>query len=149
MLEEKIQKDLATAMKARDEVRMAALRSVKTAIQNEKTNGKFHELTESDVVKIVQKQIKQRSEAEDIYRNADREELANKEQDERLVLEEYVPKMLSKEELQTIAEHLVAELNATSMKDMGRVMAELNKRYAGSVDGKEASTIIRPLLSQA
>ena len=149
MLEEKIQKDLAAAMKARDEVRMAALRSVKTAIQNEKTNGKFHELTEADVVKIVQKQIKQRSEAEDIYRNADREELANKEQDERLVLEEYVPKMLSKEELQTIAEHLVAELNATSMKDMGRVMAELNKRYAGSVDGKEASTIIRPLLSQA
>ena len=97
MLEEKIQKDLAAAMKARDEVRMAALRSVKTAIQNEKTNGKFHELTEADVVKIVQKQIKQRSEAEDIYRNADREELANKEQDERLVLEEYVPKMLSKE----------------------------------------------------
>ena len=149
MLEEKIQKDLAAAMKARDEVRMAALRSVKTAIQNEKTNGKFHELTEADVVKIIQKQIKQRSEAEDIYRNADREELANKEQDERLILEEYVPKMLSKEELQTIAEHLVAELNATSMKDVGRVMAELNKRYAGSVDGKEASTIIRPLLSQA
>ena len=149
MLEEKIQKDLAAAMKARDEVRMAALRSVKTAIQNEKTNGKFHELTEADVVKIIQKQIKQRSEAEDIYRNADREELANKEQDERLILEEYVPKMLSKEELQTIAEHLVAELNATSMKDMGRVMAELNKRYAGSIDGKEASTIIRPLLSQA
>jgi hypothetical protein len=147
MLEERIQKDLMEAMKSHEENRVSALRAVKTAIQNEKTNGKFHELTEADIVKIIQKQIKQRDEAEGIYRDAGREELANKEQDERLVLETYVPKMLSETELKTIIEHLAIELNATSMKDMGKVMTELNKRFAGSVDGKTASTIIRGILS--
>ena len=100
------------------------------------------------MIKIIQKQIKQRDEAETIYREANREELANKEQDERLVLETYVPKMLSEKELKTIVEHLVLELNATSMKDMGRVMGELNKRFAGSVDGKIASILVKNKLSQ-
>ena len=143
MLEKKIQEDLFEAMKSHDETRVSALRAVKTAIQNEKTNGKFHELTEADIVKIVQKQIKQREEAENIYREAGREELANKEQNERLVLKSYVPKMLAKSEVKKIVEQLVVELNATSMKDMGRVMAELNKRYTGSIDGKIASTLVK------
>lgn len=147
MLEKKIQEDLMTAMKSHDEARVSALRSVKAAILNEKTNGKLHELTEADIIKIIQKQIKQRSEAEDIYREAGREELADKEQDERLVLETYAPKALTEKELGKIVEHLVIELNATSMKDMGRVMAELNKRYAGSIDGKVASTIVKTRLA--
>lgn len=147
MLEKKIQEDLMTAMKQHNETRVAALRSVKAAILNEKTNGVLHELTEADIIKIIQKQIKQRSEAEDIYREAGREELADKEQDERLVLETYVPKALTEKELEKIVEHLVIELNATSMKDIGRVMAELNKRYAGSIDGKVASTIVKTRLA--
>ena len=146
MLEKKIQEDLFAAMKSHDEAMVSALRSVKTAIQNEKTNGKFHELTDADIVKLIHKQIKQRSEAEEIYRNAGREELANKEQDERLVLETYVPKMLSESELKTIVEYMLVELNVSSIKDMGKVMAELNKRYAGSVDGRIASGIIKDLL---
>ena len=145
-LEKRIETDIMSAMKSKDEIRLSALRSVKTAIQNEKTNGKFHELTEGDVVKIIQKQIKQRAEAEEIYRQANREELANKEQDERLILETYVPKMLSEKELKTIVEHLVVELNATTMKDMGKVMGELNKRYTGCIDGKLASSLIRNML---
>ena len=98
------------------------------------------------MVKIIKKQMKQREESEEIYRNAGREELANREQDERLILETYVPKMLSEDELKTIIEHLLVELNATTMKDMGRVMGELNKRYIGSVDGKVASQIIKSKL---
>lgn len=143
MLEKKIQEDLFEAMKSHDKTRVSALRAVKTAIQNEKTNGKFHELTDADIVKIVQKQIKQREEAEDIYRESGREELANKEQSERLALEIYVPKMLAESEIKKIVEQLLVELNATSMKDMGRVMAELNKRYNGSIDGKIASTLVK------
>lgn len=146
-LENKIVQDIMTAMKNKDEIKLSALRAVKTAIQNEKTKGSFHELTDADVVKIIQKQIKQRDEAEQIYREANREELANKEQDERLVLETYVPKMLSESELKTIIVHLLIELNANSMKDMGKVMNELNKRYPGCVDGKIASTIIKQKLS--
>ncbi len=148
MLEKKIQEDLFEAMKARDEIKVSALRSVKTAILNEKTKGSLHELTDADIVKIIQKQIKQREEAEEIYRSANREELANKEQDERLALESYVPKMLTENELKTIIDHLAIELNVSSMKDMGRMMAELNKRYAGSIDGRIASTLVKNKLSQ-
>ena len=148
MLEKKIQEDLFEAMKARDEIKVSALRSVKTAILNEKTKGSLHELTDADIVKIIQKQIKQREEAEEIYRSADREELANKEQDERLALESYVPKMLTENELKTIIDYLAIELNVSSMKDMGRMMAELNKRYAGSIDGRIASTLVKNKLSQ-
>ena len=146
-LEEKISKEINAAMKSKDETKLAALRAVKTAIQNEKTNGSYHELTDADVIKIIKKQIKQREESEEIYRNANREELANKEQDERLVLETYVPKMLSDQELKTIIEHLLVELNVTSMKDMGKIMSELNKRYIGCIDGKLASQIIKEKVS--
>lgn len=146
-LEKRIETDLMSAMKEKDSVKVSALRSVKTAIQNEKTKGSFHELTDADVVKIIKKEMKQREEAEEIYRNANREELANKEQDERLVLEVYVPPMLSENELSDIVEHLIVELNASSMKDMGKIMAELNKRYPNSFDGKIASTIVKKHLS--
>jgi len=146
-LEKRIETDLMSAMKEKDSVKVSALRSVKTAIQNEKTKGSFHELTDADVVKVIKKEMKQREEAEEIYRNANREELANKEQDERLVLEVYVPPMLSENELSDIVEHLIIELNASSMKDMGRIMSELNKRYPNSFDGKIASTIVKKHLS--
>ena len=146
-LEKRIETDLMSAMKEKDSVKVSALRSVKTAIQNEKTKGSFHELTDADVVKVIKKEMKQREEAEEIYRTANREELANKEQDERLVLEVYVPPMLSEKELSVIVKHLIVELNASSMKDMGKIMGELNKRYLNGFDGKTASTIVKNSLS--
>ena len=148
MLEEKIQKDLAAAMKARDEVRMAALRSVKTARQNEKTNGKFHELTEADVVKIVQKQIKQRRESEAEYLEGGRLDLASKEKEERLVMEEYVPKQLTEAEVEEKVREIIAETGASSMKDMGKVMGVATKRFAGRADGKVVSALVRQLLAE-
>ena len=146
-LENKIVKDIMTAMKEKNEVKLSALRSVKTAIQNEKTNGSFHELTNADVVKIIQKQIKQRNESEEIYRQANRNELADKEMNERIVLEEYVPKVMTYDEHVEVINKLISELGATSMKEIGKVMGELNKRYVGQVDGKLASTIIKEKLS--
>lgn len=146
-LEKRIETDLMSAMKEKDSIKVSALRSVKTAIQNEKTKGSFHELTDADVVKVIKKEMKQREEAEEIYRNANREELANKEQDERLVLEVYVPPMLSEKELSDIVKHLIVEFNASSMKDMGKIMGELNKRYPNGFDGKTASTIVKNSLS--
>lgn len=146
-LEERIVKDIMSAMKSKDEIKLSALRSVKTAVQNEKTSGTFHELTDADVTKIIQKQIKQRIESEEIYHSAGRNELAEKEEKERLVLEEYIPKQLTEEELNTIVNELVKSLNATTIKDMGKVMGELNKQYAGRVDGKKASVLIKSLLN--
>lgn len=146
-LEERIQKDLVTAMKNHQENALAALRSIKTAIQNEKTNGTYHELTDTDVVGIIQKLIKQRKESMDIYSQAGRNELADKEQKEMLVLMEYVPKQLTEEEVEEKVKEIIAETGASSMKDMGKVMGLATQRMKGLAEGKTISTIVKNLLS--
>lgn len=146
-LELTISKEIGNAMKEKNEVKLSALRAVKTAIQNEKTSGSYHELTDADVTKIIQKQIKQRIESEEIYRQANRNELADNEQKERLVLEEYIPKPLTDDELRTIVESLIVELNVTSMKDMGKVMKTMNEKYSGRFDGKAVSNVIKEKVS--
>jgi len=146
-LELTISKEIGNAMKEKNEVKLSALRAVKTAIQNEKTSGSYHELTDADVTKIIQKQIKQRIESEEIYRQANRNELADNEQKERLVLEEYIPKPLTDDELKSIVESLIVELNVTSMKDMGKVMKTMNEKYSGRFDGKAVSNVIKEKVS--
>lgn len=146
-LELTISKEIGNAMKEKNEVKLSALRAVKTAIQNEKTSGSYHELTDADVTKIIQKQIKQRIESEEIYRQANRNELADNEQKERLVLEEYIPKPLTDDELRSIVESLIVELNVTSMKDMGKVMKTMNEKYSGRFDGKAVSNVIKEKVS--
>ena len=146
-LEERIQKDLVTAMKNHQENALAALRSIKTAIQNEKTNGTYHELTDADVVGIIQKLVKQRKESMDIYSQAGRDELADKEQKEMLVLMEYVPKQLTGEEVEEKVKEIIAETGASSMKDMGKVMGLATQRMKGLAEGKTISKIVKNLLS--
>ena len=146
-LEERIQKDLVLAMKNRQENALAALRSIKTAIQNEKTNGTYHELTDADVVGIIQKLVKQRKESMDIYSQAGRNELAGKEQKEMLVLMEYVPKQLTEEEVEEKVKEIIAETGASSMKDMGKVMGLATQRMKGLAEGKTISQIVKNLLS--
>lgn len=146
-LEERIQKDLVLAMKNRQENALVALRSIKTAIQNEKTNGTYHELTDADVVGIIQKLVKQRKESMDIYSQAGRNELADKEQKEMLVLMEYVPKQLTEEEVEEKVKEIIAETGASSMKDMGKVMGLATQRMKGLAEGKTISQIVKNLLS--
>lgn len=146
-MEQRLQTDLMSAMKSHNEILVGALRSAKTAIQNEKTSGSYHELTDSDVVKIIQKQIKQRLESEEIYSQNNRPELAEKERNERLALEVYVPKMLAENELKSIIDGLIVEFNASSMKDMGKVFKTLNERYPNQIDSKIASPYIKAKLS--
>ena len=142
-LEAKIQADLVVAMKGHQENAVAALRSVKTAIQNEKVNGAYHELTDNDIVKLIQKLVKQRQESIDIYSQAGRNELADQEQKEMFVLQNYLPKMLSDDELKLAIDRLITDLNAKTMKDMGTIMKALTERYPNQYDGKTASTYIR------
>ena len=146
-LELTISKEIGNVMKEKNEVKLSALRAVKTAIQNEKTSGSYHELTDADVTKIIQKQIKQRIESEEIYRQANRNELADNEQKERLVREEYIPKPLTDDELRSIVESLIFELNVTSMKDMGTVLKTMNEKYSGRFDGKAVSNVIKEKVS--
>ena len=142
-LEAKIQADLVTAMKGHQENAVAALRSVKTAIQNEKVNGTYHELTDNDIVKLIQKLVKQRQESIDIYSQAGRNELADQEQKEMFVLQNYLPKTLTQEELEYAIDNILIQVGAVSMKDMGMVMKALASQYPNQYDGKTASTYIR------
>ena len=146
-LEERIQKDLVSAMKNRQENALAALRSIKTAIQNEKVSGAYHELTDADIVGLIQKLVKQRKESMDIYSQAGRDELADKEQQEMFVLMEYVPKQLTEEEVEVKIKEIITETGASSMKDMGKVMGLATQRMKGLAEGKTISQIVKRLLS--
>ena len=146
-LEQKIQEDLVVAMKGHQENTVAALRSLKTAIQNEKVNGTYHELSDNDIVGLAQKLVKQRQESIEIYSHAGRDELADKEQKEMFVLMNYLPKMLSENELNDAVKAIVAEVNATEMKHMGLVMKTLKERYPNQYDGGMASKMIKTILS--
>ena len=145
-LETKIQNDLKDAMLAKNTIKVEVLRMVKAAIQNEKVNGSYHELTDSDIIKLIQKLSKQHQESIDVYTQAGRTELANKEIEEKVYLDEYLPKMLDNDELTTIIDSLISKTGAKSVKEMGLVMKELSSNYSGQYDGKIASTIIREKL---
>ena len=146
-LENKIQSDLVQAMKEKDTVRVSALRSIKTAIMETKTsaNGK-KDLEDGDIVKIIQKLAKQREEAATIYEENKRPDLAEGERKELDVLDTYLPKMLTESEVEEIVAKTIADLGATSMKDMGKVMGFINKTYAGQVDGSMVSRIVKSKL---
>lgn len=146
-LENKIQIDLVWAMKNKNASKVSALRSIKTAIMETKTaaNGK-KELEDNDIIKIIQKLAKQRNESADIYEQNGRLELAENERKELDVLNEYLPKMLTEQEIEDVVIKVIADLNASSMKDMGKVMGYINKTYAGQVDGSVVSRIVKSKL---
>lgn len=130
-------------MKSHQENTVAALRLIKTAIQNEKVSGTYHELSDDDIVKVIQKLVKQHQESIDIYTQAGRDELAEKEKLEMVVLQKYLPQMLTNEQLMFEIDTLFYELDVKSMKDMGRLMKALSEKFPNQYDGKSASTYIK------
>ena len=151
-MEVKIQKDIAVAMKAKDETALMALRSVKTAIMQYKTSPNFkgkrdENLTDSDVIKIMQKMVKERKETAEVYKNAGRVELAEKELSEASIIEAYLPKQLTEAEVEELVKAAISEVGATSMKDMGKVIASVNIKANGCTDGKTISNIVKKILS--
>lgn len=146
-LETKLQAALVAAMKEKNECAISAIRSIKTAIQNEKTNGSYHELSGNDVIGLIQKLSKQRQESYDIYTQAGRTELAEKELKEKEVLDGYLPKMLSEAELSSAIDEIVTANGFSTMKDMGNAMKILKEKYPNQYDGKLASTLIRTKLA--
>lgn len=147
-LEQRINEDIKQAMLAKDAQRLTALRAVKAAILLEKTSGSAHEVTDGDVVKIMQKLVKQRKESAQVYTEAGRAELAANEQAEADVIAEYLPKQLSPEELAAKLKEIIAEVGAASPADMGKVMGVATKRLAGLADGREISAMVKQLLAQ-
>lgn len=147
-LETKIQKDIMEAMKAKDATRLSAVRSIKSAILLAKTaEGGSKELEDTDIIKIIQKLSKQRRESAEQYVAAGRQELADNELAEEKVLAEYLPKMLSEEEVEAKLREIIAQLGASAPSDMGKVMGVATKALAGQTEGKTISSIVRKLLA--
>ena len=147
-MEKRIQSDLVAAMKAKDSVRLASVRAIKTAITVAKTApGAPSELTDGDIQKIIQKLVKQRKDSADQYAAAGRQELADNEIAEMEVMNEYLPKQLTEDEITVEVKKVIVETGASTMKDMGKVMGIINKRFVGQVDGKVVSIIVKNALS--
>lgn len=147
-LETKIQKDIMEAMKAKDAVRLSAVRSIKSAILLAKTSeGGKKELEDADIINLIRKLSKQRKESAEQYAAAGRQELADNELAEDEVLSSYLPKMLSEEEVETRLKEIIARVGASAPSDMGKVMGVATKDLAGLADGRTISTIVRKLLA--
>lgn len=146
-LEQKIMTDLKTAMLAKDEKGLRSLRAIKAAILLAKTSeGAGGELKEEDETRLLQKLVKQRKDSLEIYQQQNRMDLAQKEQEEIDVIEKFLPKQLSAEELKLEISAIMHELGATSAADMGKIMGVATKKLAGKADGKTISALVKEML---
>jgi uncharacterized protein YqeY len=148
-LEQKIMADMKDAMKAKDEAALRSLRAIKAAIIIAKTaEGAGGELKEEDETKMLQKLVKQRRDSLEIYQKQDRPDLAQKEQEEIAIIEKFLPKQMSGDELKAAVEGIIAQVGATSPADMGKVMGVATKQLAGQADGKAISAAVKELLAK-
>lgn len=145
---EKVSADIKAAMLARDKVRLEALRGVKKEFLEAKTaKGGDGTLSDDAAMKILVKMVKQRKESAEIYNTQNRPELAANELAEAAVIEEYLPKQLSEDELTAELQKIIAQVGATSAKEMGKVMGVASKALAGRADGKAISAKVKELLA--
>lgn len=145
---DQVSSDIRTAMKARDKVRLEALRNIKKYFIEAKTApGANDTLEDAAALKILQKLAKQGEESADTYAKAKRQDLADAELAQVAVIKEYLPKPLTEEEITAQVKDIIAQTGAQGMKDMGKVMEQATKQMAGKADGKVISTIVRQLLA--
>lgn len=139
---------LKTAMLNKDEVALRSLRAIKAAILMAKTaEGAGGDLDEAGEIKLLQKMVKQRKDALEIYQQQNRPELAAKESEEIAVIERFLPQQMTEDEVRAGLQRIIGEVGAQSPADMGKVMGAANKAFAGRVDGKTLSTLVKELLS--
>jgi uncharacterized protein YqeY len=146
-LEEKINADIKTAMLAREKDKLEALRAIKSAVLLAKTaGGVASEINEADENKLLQKLVKQRKDAAEIYISQARQDMANAELFQAAIIEKYLPQQLSEEDIKIELNKIINETGATSAKDMGKVMGLATQRLAGKADGKVISQLVKTLL---
>ncbi|WP_046757074.1 GatB/YqeY domain-containing protein [Kordia jejudonensis] len=146
-LQQDIMTAMKTAMKAKDQTALAALRAVKSELLLAKTSGSGEELSEADEIKILQKLVKQRKDSAAIYLEQDRKDLALPEIDQAEVISQFLPEALSEEEIEKVVVMTIDDIGASGMKDMGKVMGIVSKELAGQADGKTISSIVKAKLS--
>lgn len=148
-LEEKVMAEMKDAMKAKDEAALRGLRAIKAEIIKAKTEpGAGGQLNADVEIKMLQKMMKQRKDALEIYQQQNRSDLAQKEQEEITLIEKFLPKQMSEEELKDALKKIISEVGALSPADMGKVMAVATKQLAGKADGKAISSAVKELLSK-
>lgn len=145
-LEEKINADIKSAMLAKDAAKLESLRAVKSAILLLKTSPEGY--TDETELKAMQKMVKQRKETAEVYKTQNRTDLAEVELTQAAVIESYLPKQMSEEEIKAEVAKIIASIGASSPADMGKVMGIASKQLTGKADGKIISTFVKELLSK-
>jgi uncharacterized protein len=146
-LEQKVSQEMNSAVKSGDKIRLETMRSIRAAIIEFNKSGIDREMTPEDEIKIIQNQAKKRRESIEMFKLGNRTELAEKESAELKILEEFLPKQLSEDEIKEIVNNIIKETGATSMKDIGKVMPATMKQLAGKGDGKLVQQLVKDLLS--
>lgn len=148
MLEEKLMSDYKEAMKNKDPLKVSVLSFLRAELKNQAIAKKKDLLEDSDVVAVIRKQMKARQDSIEQFTKGSRLDLAEKEMKELNILKEYLPAQLSEEEVSKLIEEVISAAGAVGMKDMGRVMKELNEKIAGKADGKLVSDLVKKKLTQ-
>ncbi len=144
-LKEQLKADLKDAMRAKELVKRDSIRAINTMIKQIEVDER-KELTDEDILKLIQKGIKQRVEAATQYKEASREDLETKELEQVEIFKAYLPAQLSDEELESGMQEIITQVGASSMKDMGKVMGTATKKFAGIADGKRINEMVKKLL---
>lgn len=144
-LKELLKADLKDAMRAKELVRRDSIRAINTMIKQVEVDERV-ELEDADIIKLIQRGIKQRQEAAIQYKEASREDLEAKELEQIVIFQAYLPQQLTDEELETGMKEIIATVGATTMKDMGKVMGVASKQFAGVADGKRINETVKKLL---
>ncbi|MEA3498666.1 MAG: GatB/YqeY domain-containing protein [Campylobacterota bacterium] len=144
-LKEQLKSDLKDAMRAKEIMRRDSIRAINTMIKQIEVDQRV-ELGDDDIIKLIQKGVKQREEAIVQYKEAKRDDLVKTEQDQIDIFSNYLPKQLNDSELEVIIAAIIAEVGATSIKDMGKVMNPAKEKVGGSADGKRINMMVKKLL---
>lgn len=146
-LREQLTNDMKTAMREKNQLRLDSIRFLQAAIKNREIEVRPEAITDEEVLSVVKKMVKQRKESIEQYKTANRQDLVDKEAAELVIIEAYLPAQMSKEDVEKIVLATIAELKASSIKDMGAVMKAVTAKTAGSADNKQVSEIIRAKLT--
>ena len=151
-LREKINEQFKIALKSKNKTLVSTLRLVLAAIKERdianRTSEKKEIVKDMEIIKILRRMKKQRQESADLYKKGGRQELLEAEESEIKIIDTFLPKQLNEEETKTICKNIIESLEATSVKDMGKIMGSLKQKYSGSIDFSKANTIIKDLLNQ-
>ena len=155
MLLDSIKKDLKIAMKSKDTLKISTLRMITSSIKNmeisnrgsSKKDSSENSLSDSEVIQLLTKMIKQRKESAEIYNKSNRNDLEKKENDEIVIIEQYMPNQIDDKEVSKLIDQVINETGSSNIKDMGKVMSVLKEKYSGQMDFGKASSIVKEKLN--